>query len=148
MSKNVESKKEIIREALRRYKTHQATEEECSAMVEAMQKYHTFADSEEAVRAYNVLLCFYFAEQSPASSKMPAIFQVNRRTIFKDISKGIKDLTAIVYGIDGAGGFLTELLPGEEEIAEKIKHLLQSTLPFDIRKEVKNVVRTMERENF
>lgn len=118
----VKMRLQAVKQALLRYKHGKSTPEERKILIQAMRLYKGVAKEENQARAYNELLCFYFAEEPLDSTQMPVRFQINRRTVFKDISRGIKDLTVILYGIGGI-----ELLP-EEESPALIKAKLQEAI--------------------
>lgn len=117
----VETRQKAVKHALQRYRDGKSSPEEKAALIQAMKIYRTIAKDGKA-RVYNELLCFYFAENPLDSYKTAARFNINRRTLFKDIDKGVKDLTVILYGIGGV-----ELLT-EEESPAFIKAKLQEAI--------------------
>ena len=90
--------------------------------MEAMQKYKSLAIREEKARIYNVLLYYYFSSIPLTDKQLMKLFNIDRRTVYKDIDRGVKDLTVILYGIGGI-----ELLP-EEESPAFIKAKLQEAI--------------------
>lgn len=117
----VETRQKAVKHALQRYRDGKSSPEEKAALIQAMKTYRTIAKDGKA-RVYNELLCLYFAENPLDSYKTAARFNINRRTLFKDIDKGVKDLTVILYGIGGV-----ELLT-EEESPAFIKAKLQEAI--------------------
>lgn len=97
----VKRRQEAVRQALLRHKNGTSPPEERDMLIQAMKQYRGLAERENRARIYNILLHFYFADNPLLTSQMPALFHINKRTVFKDISKGIEDLTVILYGIGG-----------------------------------------------
>lgn len=118
----VKARQQEVRQALRRYKQGDSTPEKNEVLIQAMKRYRTAALDENQVRAYNVLLCFYFADHPLGTEQMPVRFQINKRTVFKDINRGIEDLTVILYGIGGIS-----LMPDAESGAA-LKECLQASI--------------------
>ncbi|MDK2877856.1 MAG: hypothetical protein PWR06_572 [Thermoanaerobacteraceae bacterium] len=118
----IKKRYETVRRALNRYKYKKLSPEERKILVEAMQKYKSLAIREEKARIYNVLLYYYFSSSPLTDKQLMKLFNIDRRTVYKDIDKGVKDLTVILYGIGGI-----ELLP-EEESPAFIKAKLQDAI--------------------
>lgn len=118
----VKMRQQAVKQALLRYKHGNSTPEEKETLIQAMRLYRGAAKEENKARAYNELLCFYFAEKPLDSTQMPVRFQINRRTVFKDINRGIKDLTVILYGIGGIP------LLSDDESSAALKERLQASI--------------------
>jgi hypothetical protein len=118
----IKKRYEIVRRALNRYKYKKSSPEERKILVEAMQKYKSMAIREEKARIYNVMIYYYFSSCPLTDKQLTKLFNIDRRTVYKDIDKGIKDLTVILYGIGGI-----ELLP-EEESPAFLKAKLQEAI--------------------
>ncbi len=118
----VKRRKEAVKQALLRYKNGTSAPEERDMLIQAMRHYRGLAKRENRARAYNVLLHFYFADNPLLTSQMPVRFHINKRTVFKDISKGIEDLTVIIYGIGGI-----DLIP-DTKSAEFAKVTIQESI--------------------
>jgi len=105
----VRRRNQSIRRALKRYKYGQtapgrygrSTQEEREFLENAMRKYKEFAFTEEQVRAYNILLYFYFASRPLTDAQIARLFHIDKRTVHKSISKGVKELAIFIYGIGG-----------------------------------------------
>lgn len=125
----VKVRKQAVRQALRRYKNGKSNPEEKAALIHGMKIYRTMAANEKA-RTYNELLCFYFAQKPLDTLQISERFKINRRTLFKDIDRGIEDLTVILYGVGGV-----ELMPDEESPAF-IKDKLRETITKQLTEEL------------
>jgi hypothetical protein len=66
-----------------------------------MRSYRRLAFKENQTRAYNVLLYSYFSSRTLTPEQIMRLFNINKRTVFKDIGTGVRDLTFLLYGIDG-----------------------------------------------
>ncbi len=126
----VKKRQQAIREILKKYKSGELPPEEKKALIDAMKRYRNVAYEENQVRAYNVLLFFYFAKQPLVTLQMPAQFNINKRTVFKDIDRGVKDLAIIMYG---AGGLDLQL---DEDSTAYMKEKLQNTITEQLYKEL------------
>lgn len=126
----VKERQQRVREILKRYKNGELIPEEKEALIQAMKKYRSAAFEESQTRAYNVLLLFYFAEHPLSTEQMPNRFLINKRTVFKDISKGIEAITAILHGVGGL-----ELMPREEGPAF-MKNNLQKVITEQLTKDI------------
>ena len=118
----IKNRYKAVRRALNRFKYKKSSPEEREILVEAMQKYKSLAIREEKARIYNVLLYYYFSSSPLTDKQLMKLFNIDRRTVYKDIDRGVKDLTVILYGIGGI-----ELLP-EEESPAFIKAKLQEAI--------------------
>ena len=118
----IKNRYKAVRRALNRFKYKKSSPEEREILVEAMQKYKSLAIREEKARIYNVLLYYYFSSSPLTDKQLMKLFNIDRRTVYKDIDKGIKDLTVILYGIGGI-----ELLP-EAESPAFLKAKLQEAI--------------------
>ena len=118
----IKNRYKAVRRALNRFKYKKSSPEEREILVEAMQKYKCLAIREEKARIYNVLLYYYFSSSPLTDKQLMKLFNIDRRTVYKDIDRGVKDLTVILYGIGGI-----ELLP-EEESPAFIKAKLQEAI--------------------
>lgn len=133
-----------IRRALIRYKSGRSTPEERKILVEAMHSYKRLAFREEQARRYNVLLYYYFSSRPLADKQLARLLNIDRRTVFKDIDLGIRDLVVILYGVGGI-----DLLPKEEDpafIKAKIQELLTKRLTEELGKYVRNECRALFEE--
>lgn len=133
-----------IRRALIRYKSGRSTSEERKILVEAMHSYKRLAFREEQARRYNVLLYYYFSSRPLADKQLARLLNIDRRTVFKDIDLGIRDLVVILYGVGGI-----DLLPKEEGplfIKAKIQELLTNRLTEELGKDVRNECRALFEE--
>ncbi|MGI6706411.1 MAG: hypothetical protein ACOX6S_09235 [Clostridia bacterium] len=118
----IKNRYKAVRRALNRFKYKKSSPEEREILVEAMQKYKSLAIREEKARIYNVLLYYYFSSSPLTDKQLMKLLNIDRRTVYKDIDRGVKDLTVILYGIGGI-----ELLP-EEESPAFIKAKLQEAI--------------------
>ncbi len=118
----IKNRYKTVRRALNRFKYKKSSPEERKILVEAMQKYKSLAIREEKARIYNVLLYYYFSSSPLTDKQLMKLFNIDRRTVYKDIDRGVKDLTVILYGIGGI-----ELLP-EVESPAFIKAKLQEVI--------------------
>jgi hypothetical protein len=125
----IKNRYKAVRRALNRFKYKKSSPEEREILVEAMQKYKSLAIREEKARIYNVLLYYYFSSSPLTDKQLMKLFNIDRRTVYKDIDRGVKDLTVILYGIGGI-----ELLP-EEESPAFIKAKLQEAITKKLNKE-------------
>lgn len=141
----VKARQRAVRQALKRYKCGESTPEEREILVEAMSKYKAAALEENKTRIYNVLLAFYFADNPLGTELMPVRFHINKRTVFKDIQRGIEDLTVILYGVQGI------VLMPEEDSPAFVKARMQETitkrLTEEFGKEVRNECRAFIMES-
>ena len=55
----------------------------------------------EDIRRYDVIFYMYISEQKMTAEEISAMHNVAVRTIFLDIEKACKDLSVLVFGIDG-----------------------------------------------
>lgn len=67
----------------------------------AMEKYKTASVNEKQDIAYNVLFYFYFADHPLKTAQISDKYRINKRTVFKYITRGVEDLTDIMYGTGG-----------------------------------------------
>ncbi|WP_276620417.1 hypothetical protein [Syntrophomonas wolfei] len=132
----VKKRQQAVKQALLRYKHGESTPEEMDMLIQAMRLYRGAAKEENQARAYNVLLYFYFADTPLVTSQMPMRLNVNKRTVFKDISRGVKELTVIMNGIGGL-----DLLP-DAESSEFIKTKIQESLKMRLTEEIEQEVRS------
>lgn len=57
--------------------------------------------TEEDVRRYRVVMATYIEEPRKSSQEIADAFGVERRTVYRDINLAMKQLTALIFGIDG-----------------------------------------------
>jgi len=132
----VMKRQQAVKHALLRYKHGESTPEEREVLIQAMRLYRGTAKEENQARAYNVLLYFYFADTPLVTSQIPVRFNVNKRTVFKDISRGIEDLTVIMYGLGGLD------LLSDAKCSEFIKTKIQESLKMRLTEELEQDVRS------
>jgi len=135
----INKRDQTIKRALNRYKLGKLIPDEREILVDAMQNYKRLAFKEEQARAYNVLLYYYFSSRPLIPKQIMRLFNIDRRTVFKDIDRGIKDLTVILYGVGGV-----DLLPEEESpasIKTKIQESITKRLTDELGEEVRNECR-------
>lgn len=132
----VKKRQQAVKQALLRYKHGESTPEEREVLIQAMRFYRRAAKEENQARAYNVLLYFYFADTPLVTSQIPVQLNVNKRTVFKDISRGIEDLTVIMYGIGGLDLLL------DAKSAEFIKTTIQESLKMQLTKDLEQEARS------
>lgn len=97
-----------IRHALVRYKHSgvaperygRSTQEERTLLENAMRDYKEFAQTDEQKRAYNILLYYYFSTKPLTDLQLAKLFKIEKRTVYKCISKGVNDLTFLIFGVD------------------------------------------------
>jgi hypothetical protein len=59
----------------------------------------------EEVRRYNIIYKIYISSEEATVESLSAEYNINNRTIYKDIDNAIETLTALVFGIDGLKTF-------------------------------------------
>lgn len=57
--------------------------------------------TEEATRRYKVVMASYIDEPKLSPQEIAETFGIERRTIYRDINIAMKQLTALIFGIDG-----------------------------------------------
>lgn len=57
--------------------------------------------TDEAVRRYKVVMASYIDEPKISPQDIAETFGIERRTIYRDINIAMKQLTALIFGIDG-----------------------------------------------
>ncbi len=93
-------KEKIVRQMLRRYKANKCSDQEKRILAEAMGKYQLSAENDTDKRAFNVLLLSYFSIPTLTALQISEQLHIAKRTIFKDISKGVGTLRVLIFGID------------------------------------------------
>lgn len=93
-------KEKIVRQMLRRYKANKCSDQEKRILAEAMGKYQLLAENDTDKRAFNVLLLSYFSIPTLTALQISEQFHIDKRTVFKDISKGVGTLCVLIFGID------------------------------------------------
>jgi predicted DNA-binding protein YlxM (UPF0122 family) len=94
-----EAAQQRVREALKRVKKGNAAPEEREKLIKAMERYKATAVTAKQDIAYNILFSFYFTTLKTA--QISDKYRINRRTVFKYITRGVEDLTNIMYGPGG-----------------------------------------------
>lgn len=69
-------------------------------MLELYKAYCYNGGNEEDVRRYGVIMATYINEPKKSALDIAGTFDIDRRTVFKDISAAINPLTALLFGID------------------------------------------------
>ena len=105
-----EARKKDTHDMLRRYKSAKTSDQENRILAEAMKQYQLSAVDETDKRAFAVLLLSYFSDPTLTAFQISEQFHTNKRTVFKDISKGVEALSVLIFGID-AFTMSTEELP-------------------------------------
>jgi hypothetical protein len=124
-----------IRRALNRYKCGKSRHEERKILVDAMQSYKGLAFKEQQARAYNVLLYYYFSSRPLIPEQIMRLFNIDRRTVFKGIDRGVRDLAVLLHGIDGLDWRTKEDRIMEEKMKEQIIERLTEELEQEVRNE-------------
>jgi len=130
----IKKRYQTIKRALNRYKCGKSRTEEREILVEAMRSYRRLALKENQTRAYNVLLYSYFSSRTLTPEQIMRLFNINKRTVFKDIGTGVRDLTFLLYGIDGFDWRMKE----ERIMEEKMKEQITKRLTVELEQEVRN----------
>lgn len=136
----IEKRNEETRRALTRYGNGRHGRlklgpEEKKILISAMETYKSQANNRDAAR-YNALLYRYFASRPLKEGQIAKMLHVNRRTVYKLLDSGTKDLTSIVYGVGGL-----DLLPKERSpvfIKESIQKTLTKQLTEELGEQIKN----------
>lgn len=95
---------------LRRYKAGKTSDQENRILAEAMNQYQLSVVDETDKRVFAVLLLSYFSAPTLTAVQISEQFHIYKTTVFKDISKGVKALSVLIFGID-AFTMSTEELP-------------------------------------
>lgn len=90
---------ENVRMLLRRYKAQKSTEEENLILANAMESFKLSIEDETDERAFTVLLLSYFRVPTLTAFDISRALRINDRTVFKDITKGVKRLCVLIFGI-------------------------------------------------
>lgn len=96
-----EAAQQRVREALKRVKKGNAAPEEREKLIQAMERYKATAVNEKQDIAYNILFSFYLTTHPLKTAQISDKYRINRRTIFKYITRGVEDLTNIMHGPGG-----------------------------------------------
>lgn len=102
-SPNLERKVEQqrMREVLKRIKKGNATPEEREELLTVMEKYKITSVNGKQDIACNILFYFYFADNPLKAAQLSDKYRINRRTVYKYITRGVENLIDIIYGTDG-----------------------------------------------
>lgn len=70
-------------------------------MLELYKAYCYNGGNGEDVRRYGVIMATYIDEPKKSAQEIAGTFEIERRTVYKDITAAITPLTALIFGIDG-----------------------------------------------
>lgn len=70
-------------------------------MLELYKAYCYNGGNGEDVRRYGVIVATYIDEPKKSAQEIAGTFEIERRTVYKDITAAITPLTALIFGIDG-----------------------------------------------
>lgn len=118
-------KQHNVRQLLRRYKSGTGTEREKQILAEAMSHYQLLAEDDTDRRAFNVLLLSYFSVPTLTAFQISELLHIDKRTVFKDISKGVSDLCVLIYGIDAFSAHEPEKQEELDRLCECIKQAIR-----------------------
>lgn len=88
-----------VRETLRQIKKGEAPTEEREKLMEAMDKYKATAVNEKQEMIYNILFLFYLAATPLKANQLSNRYRINKRTVYKYITKGVENLADILHGV-------------------------------------------------
>ncbi|MDD3229400.1 MAG: hypothetical protein PHE09_09315 [Oscillospiraceae bacterium] len=140
----IKKRNEETRRALTRYRHGQPKPDpaEKTILIKAMEIYKSQVNEGDAAR-YNALLYRNFASRPLKEGQIAKRLYINKRTVYKLLDLGTKDLTVILHGIGGL-----DLLPGqrspgfiEERIQESITKRLTEELGEGIKNEFKSFIK-------
>lgn len=103
-SSNLERKatqQQRVKEMLKQVKKGNAAPEEQEELMQAMEKYKAAAVNEKQEIEYNILLSFYLTDPPLKAAQLADKYRINKRTVFKYITKGVEDLTEIMCDLEG-----------------------------------------------
>jgi hypothetical protein len=90
-----------VREALKRFKQDNLAPGEREELMQAMERYEATVTNKKQDIAYNILFSFYFANPHLKAAQLSDKYRINKRTVYKYITRGVGDLAEIMYGTDG-----------------------------------------------
>lgn len=133
----IKKRNEETKRALARYRHGQPKPdpEEKTILITAMEVYKNQVDERDAAR-YNALLYRNFASRPLKEGQIAKRLYINKRTVYKLLDLGTKDLTVILHGIGGL-----DLLPEHRSpafIKERIQESITKRLTEELGEEIKN----------
>lgn len=90
-----------VREALKRFKQDNSVPGEREELMQAMERYKATIANEKQCIAYNILFSFYFANPHLKAAQLSDKYRINKRTVYKYITRGVGGLAEVMYGTDG-----------------------------------------------
>jgi len=133
----IKKRNEETRRALARYRhgKPKTDPEEKTILITAMEAYKSQVNERDAAR-YNALLYRNFASRPLKEGQIAKRLYINKRTVYKLLDLGTKDLTVILHGIGGL-----DLLPEQRSpafIKERIQESITKKLTEEIGEEIKS----------
>lgn len=69
-------------------------------MLELYKAYCYASSNKEEARRYGVLMAYYIEEPKKSALEIAGIFDIDKRTVYKDIKAAVNPLTTLLFGID------------------------------------------------
>lgn len=141
----INKRNEETKRALARYRHGQPKPdpEEKTILITAMEVYKSQVNEGDAAR-YNALLYRNFASRPLKEGQIAKRLYINKRTVYKLLDLGTKDLTVILHGIGGL-----DLLPEQRSPAftkERIQESITKRLTEELGEEIKNEFKSFIKE--
>ena len=69
-------------------------------MLELYKAYCYASSNKEEARRYGVLMAYYIEEPKKSALEIAGTFDIDKRTVYKDIKAAVNPLTTLLFGID------------------------------------------------